>query len=120
LLLDQGHFWSGLENIYLNEELCKSLNVPQTGALLVLKVVPVSLGGKLGLRGGNFNATIEGQPIMLGGDIILEVDGIALNNRENLEKLSDHLGELVPGALIKVKILREGKVQELKASLPVD
>ena len=120
LLLEQSHFWSGLENIYVNDAIAKALNIPQNGGLLVQKVVPVSLGGRMGLIGGNYRANIEGQEIMIGGDVILAVNDIPLTSQENMEKIGDLLGTLSPGASFKVTILREGKTKILTGSMPTE
>jgi serine protease Do len=119
ILLEQHHFWSGLENIYVNDAIARALNIPQNGGFLIQKVVPVSPGGKLGLRGGNFRANIEGQEILIGGDVILALNGIALTSEENNEKAFDSLANLPPGSPFTLRILREGKIEELKGIIPV-
>ena len=50
------------------------------GFALVQRVADNSPASKLGLKGGNIRAQIEGQEIILGGDIILAVAGIRSSN----------------------------------------
>ena len=104
VLLEQSHFWSGLENIYVNKSIARALNIPQDGGLLVQKVVPVSPAGKMGLVGGNYRAKIEGQDILIGGDVILSVNGIPLTSEENNEKVSTAISSLPQGASFKVEV----------------
>lgn len=120
LLLEHNHFWSGLEGIYVNKSIAEALNVPQDGGFLIQKVVPVSLGGRMGLIGGNFRANIEGQKILIGGDVILSVNDIPLTSEENVEKITDFLGTVAPGSSFKVNILRSGKIISLTGNMPVE
>lgn len=120
ILLEQSHFWSGLENVFVNKAIAKALNIPQNGGLLVQKVVPVSPAGKIGLRGGIFYATIEGESILIGGDVILSFNNIPFTSAENMDKVDDEIAGLEPGSAFKLKILREGKIVELTGPMPVD
>lgn len=120
LLLERSRFWSGLENVFLPEELAKALNVPQDGGLLVQNVVPRSMGGKMGLQGGYFRANIEGVELLLGGDVLLSLNDIPMTSEENMEKIWSVLSEMAPGTSFTLSVLREGKVIALKGSLPVN
>ncbi|MGB0403416.1 MAG: S1C family serine protease [Salibacteraceae bacterium] len=120
LLLERSRFWSGLENVFLPEELAKALNVPQNGGLLVQNVVPRSMGGKMGLQGGYFRANIEGVELLLGGDVLLSLNDIPMTSEENMEKIWSVLSEMAPGTSFTLSVLREGKVIALKGSLPVN
>jgi serine protease Do len=68
---------------------------------------------KIGLRGGTKLATIDGQSIILGGDVLLRVEGIAAGSLANLIKIRSMLAGLKPGTPFKASILRAGRVLEL-------
>jgi serine protease Do len=68
----------------------------------------------MGLRGGTTNATVQGENIILGGDVILAVQGIPFGMK-NYEKIQAVVSRLNPGDLVNVKILRGGEQIELKA-----
>ncbi len=111
LLLDKKILWTGAEVVPLSGESAKMLNVPQNDALLVQRVVSNSPFGKMGLRGGTVEATIEEQTLLLGGDIILAVNGIRFEfTDETLTKLGDFANSLKPGDPIALEILRDGRV----------
>ncbi|MEK6152506.1 trypsin-like peptidase domain-containing protein [Flavobacteriaceae bacterium 3-367] len=115
LLLDRKILWTGAEVIPLSGESAKMLNVPQNDALLVQRVVSNSPYGKMGLRGGTIEATIEERTLLLGGDIILAVNGIRFEfTDETLTKLGDFANALKPGDPIVLEILRDGKVISLR------
>jgi len=119
LLLEQSHFWSGLEGVYVSDAIAAALNIPQEGGFLIQKVVPVSVGGSMGLIGGNFRANIEGQQILIGGDVLLSINDIPMTSEENIEKIADILGALAPGSSFKVSALRAGKIITLTGKMPV-
>ena len=74
LLLAKKSFWGGLEGQFLTDDLADLLNVPNNmSGYLVKSVAKDSPGDRAGLRGGTRYVTIDGQEMVLGGDIILSV-----------------------------------------------
>jgi len=108
-----------LEGVYVSDAIAAALNIPQEGGFLIQKVVPVSVGGSMGLIGGNFRANIEGQQILIGGDVLLSINDIPMTSEENIEKIADILGALAPGSSFKVSALRAGKIITLTGKMPV-
>jgi len=119
LLLAKKSFWGGLEGQLLTDDMADLLNVPNnwTG-YLVKSVAKGSPGEEAGLRGGNRVATVDGQQMVLGGDIILFIEGIPASSTANMVKVRDHLATLKKGDPIKATILRAGKVIELSGTVP--
>jgi S1-C subfamily serine protease len=72
-----------------------------------------SLGERLGLRGGDRSATLEGQPHVLGGDIILAAQGIELGTIDDLIRASKAIRDQPPGREVRMRVLRAGKIVEL-------
>ena len=119
LLLEKKSFWAGLEGQILSDELADLLNVPNNmNGYLVKSVAKGSPGDEAGLRGGTKVVTIDGQPVVLGGDIILSVEGIPATSPTNMLKARDHLAGLKPGSELKTTILRAGRVLELTWVVP--
>ena len=77
-----------------------------------------SLGEAFGLRGGTKVATIDGEKIVVGGDIILKVQGIPVNDFTSYERIRAALMGLSSGAPVTATILRAGAVMELQGRLP--
>jgi S1-C subfamily serine protease len=113
LLLAQPSPWSGITVFGLDPTLAAILNVPHAAGLLVQRVAKGSPGARLGLLPGYMPSKIGGRDITLGGDVILEVDGIAVGNRDTYLPLRRHLAEMEEGHTIVVKILRRGQEIEL-------
>ena len=89
------------------------ITLPQPGGFLVKQVVKDSPGGRLGLRGGDRIGIVEGQKLVVGGDILLTVQGITVASNEDMAKAVKSLETLQRGQDLRVKILRDKKVQEL-------
>ncbi|MCK5442714.1 MAG: trypsin-like peptidase domain-containing protein [Maribacter sp.] len=118
-LLCEGHpIWTGIDAYFVSGPLAEILNMPQSAGVLVQKVAPHSLGDSLGLRGGFYHMTIEGQELLVGGDILLALQTIPLTNEENLGKAWSFLKGLKTGDSIKSTILRKGKVMKVSARIP--
>ena len=118
LLLEQPSFWSGLEGRLLDNQLADLLNLPPKSlGYLVTTVAKGSPGEALGLRGGTKVAVIDGESLVVGGDIILKVQGIAVGGLETYEKIRDELRQLPPGATLTITILRAGEIKDLSAPM---
>jgi S1-C subfamily serine protease len=119
LLLEKRSFWSGLEGSLLTDQMADLLNLPAgTTGYLVKTVAKDSPAETAGLRGGSTFATIGGESIVLGGDIIISVEGIPAGPVANLVRIRDHLNSLKPGAPFKATVLRAGRVIELTGKTP--
>ena len=119
LLLAKKSFWGGLEGEFLSDEMLDLLNVPNNmKGYLVKSVAKGSPGDEAGLRGGNKVVTVDGQQFVLGGDIILSVEGVAADSAASMTKVRDHLATMKPGDPLTATILRAGKVIELKGVVP--
>lgn len=119
LLLEQRSFWSGLEGRLLTNEQADLFNLPPTSlGYLVTKVAAGSPGELIGLRGGTKVALIDGDSILVGGDIILKVQGMAVGGLSAYEKIREALAGLPSGAAIAVTVLRAGQILELTGTIP--
>ena len=119
LLLAKKSFWGGLEGEFLSDEMLDLLNVPNNmKGYLVKTVAKGSPGEAAGLRGGNKVVTVDGQQMILGGDIILAVDGVAADGPASMLKIRDQLASMKSGEPLSATVLRAGKVLELKGVVP--
>jgi len=111
--------WSGLEGYLLTDEIARVFNVPVAHAgLLVQRVAHGSPAERFGLRGGDLPAVIAGEEMIVGGDIVLAVDGIALGEqrayesiRKRMIDIRDHSGSL------RLTVLRAGAIVELTGAV---
>jgi serine protease Do len=120
ILIDQRSWWSGLSGTPVAGPLAAILNVPPPGGgLMVHSIAKDSFAEQLALRPAVLPISIGGQEIKVGGDIILEVQGIPLGARlENGDRIRDTLLSLPPNSIVRVKVLRAGEIVELVAATP--
>jgi serine protease Do len=115
LLLEDNIGWSGIDGYLLAEDMARIFNLPQPYGLLVQKVVLLSPLGSIGVQGGTYDAEIEGETLILGGDIILSINGIELGLDEStLNALAESLKTSGFNQSFEITVLRGGEVITLK------
>ena len=105
--------WWGIDALLVTGPIAEALQVPQAAGLLVKQVVKDSIASQIGLRGGGRVGILEGQRLVVGGDIVLSVQGIPVTSKEDLLKAVTSLEKLRPGDALRLTVLREGKVEDL-------
>jgi len=118
LLLERPSFWSGLEGHLVSGPIAKILNLPQPSGYLVKTVARGSVGDAVGLRGGTVLATIMGEQLVVGGDIILKVQGTPVGDVADHRRVRDILDAVPPGGAFTMTVLRLGQVIELTGRHP--
>jgi serine protease Do len=118
LLLERPSFWSGLDGRLISGPLAQIFNLPQSTGYLVKSVAKGSPADAVGLRGGAVLATIMGEQLVVGGDIILKVQGISIGDAADHRRVRDILAAVPPGAEFVMTVLRLGQVIELKGRHP--
>jgi S1-C subfamily serine protease len=118
LLMSPGTIWSGMRMRPLSGRLAELFNVPQPTGYLIERIATGSAGARLGLREGTISSQIADLKMTLGGDILLEVLGVQLGDRETLGLLGDKIEALHKGDPFTLKILRGGQVMTL--NVPFD
>ena len=118
LMLERRPFWSGVTWFEVSGELAQYLNVPQPFALLVEEVAKGSPAEAIGLAPSRAVARLDGRDIPLGGDIVLGAMGIPLVDAESFQKVRDRWSQLRSGEEMTFRVLRAGRVIEIKGHLP--
>jgi S1-C subfamily serine protease len=90
--------------------------LPIAQGVLVSEVTPGGGAEKAGLRGGSKNKAIRYQRniIYLGGDVIIEADGLAVTS---LADLYGALEDNRPGEVVSIKVNRNGEQATLAVQL---
>ena len=99
--------WLGISGLTLTSEVADAmgLNSDRTGAL-VEEVVTGSPADKFGLQGSSKAFDLNGEQVMIGGDVITAIDGNAV---EKMEDLSAAVKAQKPGDKVELTVLRNGK-----------
>jgi len=99
------HAFIGISGGTITSELAKAINLPVDEGVIVQSVVKDGPADKAGIEAGGTSATINGEEVRLGGDIITEVDGKKLKSMEQLvEIIQGHK----PGDELELTIVRDG------------
>jgi S1-C subfamily serine protease len=99
------HAFIGITGGTVTPELAKAVNLPVDEGVIVQSVVKDGPADKAGLEAGGTSATIEGEEVRLGGDIITEVDGKKL---KSMDELVEIIQGSKPGDELHLTILRSG------------
>jgi S1-C subfamily serine protease len=116
-LLERGRVirpWLGVQGQFVAPELKELLRLPLVDGFLVEATDPGSPAERKGLQGGLFEITVNGQPVLLGGDIITELNGVAVAAPETLGRI---LGGLQVGSLVRLTFARGGKTETVEVTL---
>jgi S1-C subfamily serine protease len=74
----------------MNRELAEQLDLPTDTGVLVMQVVPGSAAARAGIQGGNQRANYGNYEIVIGGDLIVEIDGQQVKDTQDLAHLMNN------------------------------
>jgi S1-C subfamily serine protease len=95
--------WMGIQGQFIVPDLRKLLRLPLAEGFLVEVVEPDSPAGRLGIRGGDLDLIIAGEPLLLGGDILSEINGVLVDKPDQLDSV---LTTLKVGETVRLKLYR--------------
>ena len=96
--------WLGVQGEVVSPMLKDLLRVPPADGFMVEVIEPASPAEQAGIRGGDLDITIGGQPILLGGDVITEIGGAPVSNPEELNRA---LQLLKVGSTVRLRLRRQ-------------
>jgi len=109
------HPYVGVQGIDVTPKIAEAMGLDQAKGFLVMQVMKGGPADRAGLRGGTKQEVIEGQPVLLGGDVIIGVDGV------DARKLYDLLLYIErnkrPGDTVTLKVIRGGQVLSISLTL---
>lgn len=110
-LITQGeynkHPYLGVELIGMSYQLAQAMGTNVTYGLLVVSVVPGGPASIAGLKGGTQNVTIQQQEYVIGGDIIVSINGQRVTDYDSF---SAYLEEnTIAGQTVQLGIIRNGQ-----------
>lgn len=105
----------GIQGVDMTYELSQVTGANVTYGVLIEKTVSGGPADRAGLRNGQQIMTIAGQQYIVGGDIIVSLNG---NRIVNYDALSTFLERyILPGQRIRVGIIRSGSYQEVEVTV---
>jgi len=113
-LIEERLTWSGMSGMIVTGDLARAMNVPQQSGYLVQKVAANSPAARLGLLPSKIPAIIGEQQLLIGGDIILAIEGIELTP-DIMSDVRRKLPKIRRGEIVNLRILRAGKLFTVSA-----
>src|ERR1700678_1045225 len=104
----------GVSTIPISPELADQMGLPAYYGLLIVRVIPGGAADRAGLRAGTERAYLGNSPIMLGGDLIVAIDGEKVEDEQGLaEMMNNHRA----GDTVRVTFFRNKRRMEVNVAL---
>jgi len=104
----------GIRTIPVDPELAGEMGLAADYGLLIVQAVQGGAADRAGLRGGNERARIGNTPIMVGGDLIVAVDGEKIESQQTLAQV---MNKHRAGDTVTVTIYRGKKKMDVSVTL---
>ena len=109
------HPWLGASGTDMTYELAQTMDVNVTYGWLIAQVASGGPAEEAGLQGGTQQATVAGQTVTIGGDIIIALSGTRITGTDELSTFLEEY--TLPGQTIDVTIIRDGQNMTLQLTI---
>jgi len=104
----------GVRTIPISPELADEIGLPVDFGLLIIQVTPGGSADLAGLHAGTERAYLGNFPIMIGGDLIIAIDGEKVEDQQNLAQM---MNKHRAGDVVRVTIFRGKKKLDVSVTL---
>ena len=104
----------GVLTLPISADIADELGLASDYGLLIVRVTPGGAAERAGLRGGSERAYLGNTPIMIGGDLIVAVDGQEVQDQQQLSRIMNNHRA---GDSVKVTIYRGKRKMEVDVTL---
>jgi S1-C subfamily serine protease len=104
----------GVSVVPISGDYADALRLPTQGGLLIQEVDPGSAAARAGLRGGRQEVQIGNAQVLVGGDLILSIDGKPV---ERDDAISRALASKRTGDALELTIFRNGRTMNVRVRL---
>jgi S1-C subfamily serine protease len=109
------HPWLGASGTDMTYELAQTMNVNVTYGWLIAQVASGGPADEASLQGGTRQATVAGQTVTIGGDIIIAFSGTRITGTDELSTFLEE--RTLPGQTIDVTINRDVQTMTLQLTV---
>jgi S1-C subfamily serine protease len=80
----------GIVSLPIGPDLAQQMGLAANSGVLIQRVLPGGAAERAGLHGGNQQAYLGNEPIMIGGDLIIAIDGQQVTDAQDISAIMDH------------------------------
>ena len=107
----------GVSVVPVSGDYADALNLPTQGGLLIQEVEPGSVAASAGLHGGKESVTIGNFQLMVGGDLIMSIDGKPVDHNDAISRA---LARKRAGDTLELTVFRNGRTINVRVKLAED
>jgi S1-C subfamily serine protease len=104
----------GVEGRAIWPELAEALGIPVAHGILIERVTSGGPAAQAGIRGGTRTVLVDLQQLMIGGDVLVAIDGKEVTS---LTDLNLFLNRDLPGDIVTLTIVRNGTKMDVRVKL---
>ena len=104
----------GVRTIPIDSEIAGELDLAADYGLLIVQAVPGGSADRAGLRGGSERAYLGNTPIMIGGDLMVAIEGERIESQQDLARV---MNKHRAGDTVKIAVFRAKKKLEVSVVL---
>jgi S1-C subfamily serine protease len=104
----------GISSLAIGPDLAEELGLAADYGVLIQKVIPGGAAERAGLHGGNQEVLLGNMPVLVGGDLIVGIDGQQVTDPQDINGIMD---KHQAGDVVSVTILRGRRQMTLKLIL---
>jgi S1-C subfamily serine protease len=104
----------GIRSLPIGPELAQEMGLAADNGILIVQILPGSAAEHAGLKGGNQRAYLGNTPVMIGGDLIVAIDGEEVGDQQDLANL---MNKHRAGDTVTVTIYRGKRKMDVKVTL---
>jgi S1-C subfamily serine protease len=104
----------GIVSYAIGPDLAEQMGLAADSGVLIQKVIPGGAADRAGLRGGTEQAYVGNTPIMLGGDLIVAIDGQQVTDPTDIASIMD---KHQAGDTISITVMRGRRQVTVKLTL---
>ena len=109
------HAWLGISGTVIYPSMARDLELPAERGVLIAEVLRGGPAARAGLRPGQRETSYKGRPLVLGGDIIVQIDDQVVNNFDDL--LIYLTRKTSPGQEVTLTIWRGNELLQVPVTL---
>jgi 2-alkenal reductase len=109
------HPWIGVTGRTISPEMVEAADLPVETGVLIFEVEPGSPAEKAGIRGGSQQVQVSGVPMLIGGDIVVAIDGVAVKRFDDVVNYLASRGSV--GDRVALTVVRDGREIEVAVML---